>query len=165
MIAAMDRDGVIGAEGRIPWRIPGEQRHFKNMTMGKAVIMGRKTYESIGKPLAGRATIVVTRDPNVRFPGAEIARSPQEALELARRHASPEIFIAGGADIYRAFMPLADRLVLTRIDHSLGGDTFFPPFDRDAFRLVSAQRFDGEIPYAIEIYERAPPMRPQEGSN
>ncbi|GIP39279.1 dihydrofolate reductase [Paenibacillus sp. J31TS4] len=137
LIAAMDRGRVIGCAGGIPWRLPEEQAYFQRVTMGAPVIMGRLTYESIGRPLPGRDNIVVTRSSGLNLPGCRLAAGPGEAASLAA--GAPEAFIIGGEEIYRLFLPLADRMYLTHIDASFSGDAFFPAWEPDEWRLVSEE--------------------------
>lgn len=134
IIAAVARNGVIGANGRIPWDIPEDRTHFKELTMGHILVMGRRTYEEIGRPLPGRITIVVSRTLAAGAPhalkagtGLLFASSLEEALCLAKEAASEKtVFIAGGGMLYEAALPLADVLYLTEIDAEISGDTFFP---------------------------------------
>lgn len=132
LIAAVAENGVIGNHGQIPWRVPGELSHFKATTMGHTMIMGRKTFESIGRTLPGRRTIVMTRDPGWEHPGVDIARTFADALNLAGPVA--EVFVVGGAEIYALAMPYADRMVLSEVAQSPPGDAFFPPWRADAWR-------------------------------
>src|SRR5438876_914538 len=131
LVAAVADNGVIGQGGDMPWRLQADLQHFCRLTMGKPVVMGRKTYLSIGKPLAGRTTIVISRDPSLAIPGAIVTASFERALAVARgdalRRAVSEIIIAGGADIYAQAMPLADRLEITHVHARPDGDTVFPP--------------------------------------
>lgn len=134
LIAAVAENGVIGSNGDIPWRIKSDFRYFKEMTTGKPVIMGRKTFEGLpGGPLKNRPNIVISRDPAYSPNGGTAARSFEEAIDLARatNTGSDEIMIAGGAEIYRLALPMADRLYINKIHVRPEGDTFFPPFDRD----------------------------------
>ena len=155
LIAALARNGVIGHNNQIPWKIPGELAYFKRMTMGHPIVMGRKTWESIGRPLPGRRNIVVSRDRCYAAPGAEVAGSLDEALHLVRE---AEAFVIGGAQIYAAAMPRAHRMLLTEIDADLEGDTFFPRFNRHEWRETrrehhppTAERLFG---YSFVTYER-----------
>lgn len=137
LIAAVAANGVIGADGGLPWQLPEDLRHFKRMTQGHAVIMGRKTWESIGKPLPGRKNIVVTRQTGYAAPGASVTPSLQAALALC---AGQEIaFVIGGSDLYRAALPLADALLLTEIHRDFAGDTRFPEFDRRQWKETDRQ--------------------------
>lgn len=128
LIAAVAANGVIGADGGLPWRLPEDLQHFKRMTKGHAVIMGRKTWESIGKPLSGRNNVVVTRQAGYAAPGASVAPSLEAALALCA--AQEIVFVIGGSELYRAALPLADGLLLTEIHRDFAGDTRFPEFDR-----------------------------------
>ncbi|MFZ5671897.1 MAG: dihydrofolate reductase [Pseudomonadota bacterium] len=129
-VVAVARNGVIGAKGDLPWRISSDLKRFKQITMGKPVIMGRKTWESLPKrPLAGRLNIVVTRDRSYEAPGAVVAASVETALAAARQSASEEICVIGGSEIFRQFLPIADRLYLTEVDLTPQGDAVFPPLD------------------------------------
>jgi dihydrofolate reductase len=124
LIVARARNGVIGKDNTMPWKIPGEQAYFKRVTMGHPIIMGRKTWESIGRPLPGRRNIVVTRNPDFVAPGAEVVSSLEVAL--AQCAGAPEAFVIGGAELYRLALPHADRLLITEIEHDFDGDTYFP---------------------------------------
>jgi dihydrofolate reductase len=140
LIAAVADNGVIGQGGDMPWRLKADLQHFRRLTMGRPVVMGRKTYLSIGKPLAGRTTIVASRDLSLAIPGALVVPSFAHALTAARgdalRRAASEIIIAGGADIYAQAMPLADRLEVTHVHARPDGDTVFPPIDPAVWREV-----------------------------
>ena len=133
IVAAIARNGVIGDGAKLPWRIPGDLRRFRALTLGKPVIMGRKTWDSIGRPLPGRETIVVTRDRDFEAPGALVATSIEAALALARERAAamgaPEVILAGGGDLYAQLIGEADRLCLTEVDLEPAGDTRFPRID------------------------------------
>jgi dihydrofolate reductase len=133
--AAVDLDGVIGDRGRIPWYLPEDLRRFRRLTLGHPVIMGRKTWESLGRPLPGRSNIVLSRDPAFRAAGAAVAADPQAALVVAASHGD-EAFVIGGAEVYRAMASSCDRLYLTVIDGRFGGDAVFPLGDFDGFTLV-----------------------------
>ena len=143
MVAARGRNGVIGAANAMPWRMKTDLAHFKAVTMGKPLVRGRKTYESIGRPLPGRRTIVVTRDPGFAAAGVSVARTLEEALGLAQdfaaEMAADAVIIAGGAQIYAQAMPLADRLVLTDLDLAPEGDTRFPAPDPAIWQEVSRE--------------------------
>jgi len=128
LVAAVAANGVIGDRGTIPWRIPGEQAHFKAVTLGHTLVMGRATYDSIGRPLPGRTTVVLTRDPGWKADGVLVAASLAEALRLADRLPG-DVMVAGGAQVYAAALPVADRQVLTRVHLSPDGDTRYPAYD------------------------------------
>jgi dihydrofolate reductase len=139
LIAAVARNGVIGRDGQLPWRLPDDLAHFKRLTMGHAVIMGRMTFESIGRPLPGRRSIVVSRTLPATT-GIEVASSLDDALTLAADSPQPS-FVIGGAALYGAALPRAYAVHLTELDDAVEGDTFFPSFDRSSWRLAA------EIPH------------------
>ncbi|MEW6212351.1 MAG: dihydrofolate reductase [Acidobacteriota bacterium] len=130
IIVAMDSRGAIGVRGGLPWRLSSDLKRFRERTLGHHIIMGRKTFESIGKPLPGRETIIITRDQNFKAEGCAIARSLDEALSLARARGEQEAFICGGAQIYEQAIALADRVYLTAVHTQVEADTFFPAWDR-----------------------------------
>lgn len=136
IVAAVASNGVIGVAGGLPWRIPEDLARFKRMTMGHAVVMGRATFESIGRPLPGRTNIVLTRDPDWSHDGVEVAGSFEEALRIAGPEGG-DVFVAGGAEVYGAVLGMADRLELTEVGADPEGDTFFPPVDWSRWREVS----------------------------
>jgi dihydrofolate reductase len=154
LIAAAGANGVIGRRSALPWHLPADLRHFKQLTLGHHLILGRKTWEAVGKPLPGRRTIVVTRRPDYALPdGVERAASIEEALARAERQGEDEAFVAGGAEIYRASLPRADRIYLTRIHHDFAGDASFPDLDPEQWRLASRQDHpaDAQNPYAFSF--------------
>ncbi len=124
LISAMGRNRVIGINNTLPWRLPADLKHFKQITLGKPVLMGRKTYESIGKPLPGRTNIIISRDSDYQVPGCIVAHSIDAALTAAAGH--EEIMVIGGAALYQQLLPRADRLYLTLIDEDFKGDAWFP---------------------------------------
>lgn len=162
LVAAVAQNGVIGADNRLLWRLKSDMKHFRALTMGRALIMGRKTFESIGKPLPGRHTIVLTRDPGFAVEGVARAGSVEDALDMGARiaasTATDEIMIAGGGEIYALFMPRAQRLELTEVALTPEGDAFFPPVDRDVFSETQRQSFtknaDDEADFAFVTYRR-----------
>jgi dihydrofolate reductase len=157
VVAALARNGAIGYRQQLPWRLPADLRRFKALTMGHTLIMGRATFDSIGRPLPGRRTIVVTRQRGWGAPGAEVAHSIDEALERA---GSETVFVAGGGDIYRQTVDRAERLYLTLIDRDVEGDTFFPAFDRAAFRVIEREDHSAEpLPFEFLTLERSPVPR------
>lgn len=153
IVVARSVNNVIGNGDEIPWRVEGEQRLFKNITMGGVLIMGRKTFESIGRPLPGRETIVVTRNPDYRAEGCSIAGSLDDALAIAATRGKP-VFIAGGGEIYRQALPRADAVHLSTIQTEVDGDVLFPTFPTDDFRLVSEDRIESNIDYTYQYFER-----------
>jgi dihydrofolate reductase len=142
MVAAMTPNRVIGRAGAIPWRHAEDMKHFRRVTLGHAVIMGRATFDSIGKPLAKRRNIVVSRNPTLRIDGCEVATSLAQALTLAREHDS-EPCIIGGAQLYAEALPIATRLVLTYLDEEHEGDVYFPEIDPDDWSEVERRRGEG----------------------
>jgi dihydrofolate reductase len=128
LVAAVATNGVIGDRGTIPWRIPGEQAHFKAVTLGHTLVMGRATYDSIGRPLPGRTTVVLTRDPAWRAEGVLVAASLEEGLALADDRPG-DVMVAGGAQVYAEALPVADEQVLTRVHLEPEGDTRYPAYD------------------------------------
>ena len=153
----MAKNRVIGADGRIPWRLPNELRLFKSLTMGHHIVMGRKTYESIDRLLPGRTTVIVTRQRDYAVPGAIVAHSIDQALAACA--GDEEIFVIGGADLLRETLPRADRLYLTIVDAEPEGDTFMPEIDMSAWRETSSQSFAPDEKhthaYRFAVYDRA----------
>ena len=129
ILVAVARSGVIGRGGELPWRLPADLRFFKRVTMGHHLVMGRKTWASIGRPLPGRTMVVLTRDPTLEIPGASVVHDLPEALALARAAGDTEAFVIGGAEVYALALPLADRLYLTRVHADVEGDVRFPVYD------------------------------------
>ncbi len=129
IIVAMDRKAGIGFDNKLPWRLSADLKKFRELTMGHHIIVGRRTFESIGRPLPGRRMIVVTRDGNFKAEGCDVAHSIEDAMELARERAEIEVFICGGAEIYAQSIAIADRMYLTFVDAEVEADTFFPEFD------------------------------------
>lgn len=140
IVVAVSRNGVIGREGDMPWRLPSDLKHFKAVTMGKPIVMGRKTFESIGRPLPGRANIVISRTSGP-IEGVEVVRSLDDAIALGRRRAveagADAVAVVGGGEIYAQAMPLADALHVTHVEAEIEGDTRFPAIDPTLWRLVS----------------------------
>jgi dihydrofolate reductase len=132
LVVAMTRDGVIGRDNAMPWHLPDDLKHFKALTMGKPMLMGRKTFEAIGRPLPGRTTLVLTRDPVWQAPGVNVVHSLDEAFQVI--DAVPELCVVGGAEIYKLTLPIAQRIHLTRIHASIPGDTVFPAIDMSQWR-------------------------------
>ena len=160
VIAAVADNRIIGRMGDMPWRLPADLRHFKRLTMGHHLIVGRKTWQSIGRPLEGREILVLSRSPTVEPPGARVVASLDEALAAAEAAGDDEAFVAGGSQIYELALPRADRLYLTRVHARPAGDVRFPPVDYDRWRLV--ERWDREPDarnahrLTFEIYDRPP---------
>jgi dihydrofolate reductase len=156
IIVAMARNRVIGADGAIPWHLPDELKEFKRLTMGHHIIMGRKTWESIGRPLPGRTSVIVTRQRGYSAPGAVVADSLDAAIEACG--ADSEIFVIGGAELYTQALPRASRLYVTTVEAAIAGDTRMPEFDAGEWREVAATRHpaDPRHSYAFRqaTYER-----------
>lgn len=143
VVVAVADNGVIGKDGGLPWRIPEDLRHFKDVTMGHAMIMGRKTFESIGKALPGRRSIVVSRTPGLALEGALVVSSFDEAIARARE-TDDEPRVVGGSAVYEAALPLATKIYLTEVHRTVDGDAFFPQLDRAAWREVQRRPGDTE---------------------
>ena len=159
MIVAVSKNGVIGRDGDLPWHLPADLSHFKRTTMGHHLIIGRRTWDEVGKPLPGRTMVVVTRNRRFAPEGARVVRSVEQALEVAAGDDEP--FIGGGSQIYRICLgrDLVDRIYLTRIHAEVEGDTFFPEFDLDDWELVSEEHHDAdeknEFDHSFLVYERS----------
>jgi len=155
LIAAVAQNGVIGADNRLPWRLPADLAYFKNQTMGKTVLMGAATWRSIGRPLPGRHNVVLSRRMEKAPEGCDLVRSVEEALRL---YGDRELMVIGGAEVYRQFLPHADRMLITEIGAEFEGDARFPDFDRHEWKLAS--RTPGvtdeknPLPHAFCVYER-----------
>jgi dihydrofolate reductase len=150
LIVAMARNRVIGINNTLPWRCPDDLKHFKALTMGHHIVMGRKTYESIGKPLPGRTTVIVTRNARLKVDGCLVAHSLKEAISLCG--ADNEVFVVGGAEIYAQALPLADKLYLTEIQKDVIGDAEFPEFNLSEWREVSREIHHQEMPEPLGFY-------------
>ena len=160
IIVALSTNNVIGRDNKLPWHMPADLKRFKNLTMGHHLLMGRKTFFELGKPLPGRINVVITRDPHFSAEGVAIARSMDEAISKAEAAGDGEIFLAGGGDIFRQVIHRADRMYVTRIHAEIEGDTVFPEFDDvNEWRLVDAEHFEADArnqyPYSFLAYERA----------
>ncbi len=158
IIAALADNGTIGRDNDLPWRLPADLKRFKRTTLGHHLLMGRKTFESIGRPLPGRTTVVISRGRPDLPEGVELAASLDEAIELARAAGDDEAFVAGGAEIFRAALLRADRLYLTRIRADVDGDRFFPELDLADWELVSSEARDADerhaYPLEFQLLER-----------
>jgi dihydrofolate reductase len=151
IIAAMAENRVIGRENELPWDLPSEHRRFKEITMGHPVIMGRRTFESIGHPLPGRKNIIITAQQGFSCEGCTVVKDLQAAISACE--GSDEVFICGGESVFREAMPLADRIYLTIVEDEFYGDAFFPEIPDD-FVEVGRNEFDDILPYAMVRYER-----------
>ena len=155
IVAASDND-VIGGSGHLPWKLPADMLHFKQLTMGHPIIMGRKTFESIGKPLSGRTNIVITRQKGFQACGATVVRSLEEALQICEEQ--DEVFVIGGAEIYSLALPLANKIYLTRINQGFLGDAFLFKIDSAVWKETAREDFPPQgnnlYPYSFLTYER-----------
>jgi dihydrofolate reductase len=159
LIVAMGENRVIGGSGHLPWHLPADFKHFKELTMGHPIVMGRKTFESIGKPLPGRTNIVITRDADYRRDGVTVVASPEAAVTgAAAALGSDEMFVIGGAEIYKLFLPQADRIYLTQVHGMFEGDVFFPELGEGEWRLVNEEQHVADeknaFPLAFQLYGR-----------
>ena len=150
IIVAMAKNRTIGINNTLPWRIPADLQHFKKLTMGHHMIMGRKTFESIGRPLPGRTTVVVSRDRNLKIEGCTVAHSLSEAM--ANCVSDPQVFVVGGADIYAQALGLVDTLYITEIQQDVIGDAWFPEFRRSEWLEVSREIHRQETPGPLEYH-------------
>lgn len=158
LLVAADENNVIGKDNKLPWHLPNDLKYFKNQTWGMPILMGRKTFESIGKPLPGRKSIVITRSKDWNHDGVEVVHSVDEAIEKAKQLGAKEIFVIGGAEIFQTAFPQANRIYLTRIHHQFDGDAYFPelsPNDWDLMqsRLCSADQ-KNLYAHTFQVWER-----------
>ena len=158
MIAAMAHDRVIGKDNQMPWHLPADLAHFKRVTLGKPVLMGRKTFESIGRPLPGRRNLVISRNPDYQVEGIEVVGSVEAALALLAGSSVEELMVIGGGHLYAEMLPSADCLYLTRIDLAVEGDTRFPAFDDGQWQRVDCESHPADEknphPYSFETLQR-----------
>ena len=157
IIVAVSRNGVIGRNGELPWRLSADLKRFKQLTMDKSIVMGRKTFESIGRLLPGRTMIVLTRQADWSYPGVHVADSLATALAL--EHPNPtEVFIIGGAQLYESALPIADRLYLTRVETEIDGDTKFPEWDESNWKIAQQEHVQAdelnEFATTFLVYDR-----------
>lgn len=162
LVAAIGENNVIGREGQLPWHLRSDLQHFKRLTINRPVVMGRRTFESLGKPLKDRTNIVITRDLSLRAPGAVLATGIDAALDFAgsdaKRRGVDEIMVIGGSDIFAATLPMANRLEITHVHMAPEGDVFFPPIDLKQWKEVSRQEHPAgpqdDAAFAVTVYER-----------
>lgn len=161
LIAALASNRCIGINNKLPWYLPEDLKYFKAVTMGKPIVMGRTTFDSLGKPLPNRCNIVVTRNRDFAHPGVKVAYSLDEAIKIGESVAyiegGDEIVIIGGANIYQQALPLVQRMYLTEVQKSVEGDAFFPEFDKTAWRESERRVFHfepGQLDYSFVVYER-----------
>ena len=158
MIAAMAHDRVIGKDNQMPWHLPADLAHFKRVTLGKPVLMGRKTFESIGRPLPGRRNLVISRNPDYQAEGIEVVGSVEAALALLAGSSVEELMVIGGGHLYAEMLPSANCLYLTRIDLAVEGDTRFPAFDDGQWQRIACESHPADEknphPYSFETWQR-----------
>ena len=153
LIAAASQNGIIGNQGKLPWRLPADLQRFKRITMGRPILMGRKTFESIGKPLPGRTNIVITRQKDFAACGATVVHSLEEALLLCENE--PEVFVIGGAELFQQALPFAERIYLTRINRDFEGDTTLFEIDPKIWKETSREDFPADpLPHSFLTYQR-----------
>lgn len=158
LLLAASENNVIGKDNKLPWYLPDDLKYFKNLTWGLPIVMGRKTFESFGKPLPGRKSIVITRDEDWNYKGVETTHSIEDGIKRAENFGAKEIFVIGGAQIFNAILPSAGRIYLTRIHHDFDGDAFFPEISENEWRLQSSRfcsadeknRYD----HTFQVWER-----------
>lgn len=157
IIVAVAENNVIGKDNKLLWHLPADLKFFKQTTLNHTMIMGRKTFDSIGKALPGRKTIVVTRQKNFSIENVTVTHSLEAAFELCKHET--ETFIVGGAEIYKQAMPFVNKIYLTRVHQHFEGDTFFPEIDTTLFKLTGNQKFEpdekNQIPFSVMVYERS----------
>lgn len=169
MIVAMDENRGIGKDNRIPWHLPTDLKRFKRLTMGHHIIMGRKTYQSIGKLLPGRKTILLTRNPNVQVQDCIVAHSIEEALSIAANSGEVEVFIIGGGEIYRQSIPFVDRIYLTLVHASFEVDTYFPVLNPDQWEELESVYYPAKEPdshsYTFKLLARKGSLLPNQNKD
>jgi len=158
LVVAAATNNVIGKDGKMPWHLPNDMKHFKNITWGLPVIMGRKTFESLGKPLTGRKNIVISRQPNWKAVGAVVVKNIEDAIFAAHQTDAKEIMVIGGGEIYKALLERAKCIYLTRVEATPEGDTFFPSIDPGKWFLVSQANHEADqknaYNYSFQVWER-----------
>ncbi len=158
LIVAAANNNAIGKEGGMPWHLPNDLRHFKNLTWGMPVVMGRKTFESLGKPLAGRKNIVISRQQGWSAPGAVVVKSIEDALFVAREADMKEVMVIGGGEIYKSLFDRVKRIYLTRVEAEPDADTFFPVIDPQQWHLMSQKNHEADeknaYNYSFQVWER-----------
>lgn len=158
IIVAKSENNVIGKNNDLVWHLPADQKYFRETTMGHYVVMGRKTFESLNKPLPGRTNIVITRNPEFRAEGCVIVHNLDEAIEFCKKNRQQEIFILGGGEIYRQALPFTQKIYITEVKGVFDGDTFFPPLNPDDWKEVSREFHNTDEKHAYEfdfvVYER-----------
>ena len=158
LLVAADENNVIGRDNKLPWHLPNDLRYFKNQTWGMPILMGRKTFDSIGKALPGRKSIVITRNNEWQSDGVEVVHSVEESIEKAKSFGAKEIFVIGGAEIFASSFGLANRIYLTRIHHRFEGDSFFPELAESDWKLVQTRQCPADeknaYSHTFQVWER-----------
>ena len=158
LLVAADENNLIGKDNKLPWHLPADLKYFKNLTWGMPILMGRKTFDSIGKPLAGRKNMIITRNKDWQQEGVVVVYTIDEAIEVAKKEDVKELFIIGGAEIFNTSITTADRIYLTRIHHSFEGDVYFPAISKEEWQLVKEVqgKKDEKNPYdfTFQTWER-----------
>jgi dihydrofolate reductase len=158
LLLAADENNVIGKDNQLPWHLPNDLKYFKNLTWGMPILMGRKTFDSIGKPLPGRKSIVITRDQNWSFQNVDVVHSIEEAIELAKQQDVKEIFVIGGAEIFKTSLSDANRIYLTRIHNTFEGDVYFPELNFNVWNLVNEKHCEQDeknmYAHTFQVWER-----------
>jgi len=158
LILAVDEQNGIGKNNQLLCHLPADLKYFKQTTIGHDIVMGRKTYESVGRLLPGRTNIIITRNPDFKIEGAVIANSVEEAIHYAKSHQENELFIKGGGEIFKLSMKYTDRIYLTRIHHTFDGDTFFPELDKEKWKQVKEEKHladeKNKYDYSFLVYEK-----------
>ncbi|WP_099351586.1 dihydrofolate reductase [Fredinandcohnia onubensis] len=159
LLVAMDKNQLIGKDNDLPWRLPADLAYFKRVTMGHPIIMGRKTYDSIGRPLPGRENIIVTRDTSYKAEGCKVIHSIEEIVKM-NQQTDQELFVIGGAEIFKEILPYSDRLYITEINEGFDGDTYFPAFDKAKWKVISKEQGikneKNPYDYTFLVYEKIP---------
>ncbi|GGD63646.1 dihydrofolate reductase [Paenibacillus nasutitermitis] len=162
MIAAMARNRVIGADNAMPWRLPAESAHFRRSTVGRTVLMGRKTFQSLGKPLKDRRNVILTRSSQFAHEGCEVVHSLDEALSRYNTNPNEELVVMGGEEVYKLFLPFADKLLLTEVEAVVEGDAYFPAFDENHWQLMDSEPYKQDdknaYDFCIRTYIRKTPQ-------
>jgi dihydrofolate reductase len=157
LIVAMGLERQIGIEGKMPWHLPTDLLNFKKLTMGHTLVFGRKTFESVGRALPGRKTIILTRDPNYTAPNCLTAQSVEDAIKLAEQAGETELFIAGGSEVYAKALPYVQRMYLTMVNFDGKADTFFPPYSTEGWKQTFTHFFpptEKELDWQYQVWDR-----------
>ncbi len=154
LIVAMAANRCIGRDGRLPWQLPEDLQRFKQLTMGHSLLMGRKTFESIGRPLPGRTSYVLSRTPGFSIQGCRVVSDLEHAIDAAERAGENELFICGGEDVYRQALPLCERIYLTQLEREVEGDRFFPEVPEDQFQRVRHLRICAGEDWQFSVLQR-----------